>query len=102
MWHLLLDPQAADLVDRPAPPTDEAALLESIHEAATLTAGSDAGAGWRGYLRLDDLAGLTSVGGDDYVETRRATARDVLMCLAARSNTSTRRSSRPTGTPTRS
>ncbi len=28
---------------------------------------------------MDDLAGLTSVGGDDYVETRRATARDVLM-----------------------
>lgn len=82
VWELLLDPRAAELVDRPAPPADEAALMESLHEVATLTAGSEEGAKWRDYLRLDDLAGLTSVGGDDYVEVRRATARDVLIRTA--------------------
>jgi len=81
-WELLLDGRAADCVDRDAPVASEILILGSLHEAATLTSGSDEGANWRRYLRLDDLAGLTSVGGDDYVETRRATARDVLLRMA--------------------
>lgn len=82
VWELLLDPRAADLVDRAAPQADESLLLECLHEIATLTAGSAEGSNWRTYLRLDDLAGLTSIGGDDYVEARRATARDVLIRMA--------------------
>jgi hypothetical protein len=78
IWDLLLDSQAVDLAEGRAPADNEAALLVSIHEAAALTAGTQAGAGWRSFLRLDDLAGLTSVGGDDYAEARRAAARDVL------------------------
>jgi hypothetical protein len=78
IWNLLLDAQAIELVEGRSPAANDAALLESIHEAAALTAGTEAGAGWRTYLRLDDLAGLTSVGGEDYAEARRAAARDVL------------------------
>ena len=78
IWKLLVNPQvAADVEQLGAMPAGEG-LIQSLHEVAALTAGSEAGASWRAYLRLDDLAGLTSIGGDNYVEIRRATARDVL------------------------
>lgn len=79
VWTLLVD-QA--FMDRHAAgtawPSDHGALMHALHEVASLTAGPDAGAAWRQYLRLDDLAGLSSVGGEEFVESRRAAARDVL------------------------
>ncbi|MCC6491899.1 MAG: hypothetical protein IT424_02640 [Pirellulales bacterium] len=56
-------------------------MLPALQAVADATADSAEGAKWREYLRLNDLAGLTSVGGVDYVEQRRATAREVLMRL---------------------
>ncbi|MBA3482783.1 MAG: hypothetical protein H0T51_13310, partial [Pirellulales bacterium] len=53
--------------------------LHALREVTSLTAAAAEGATWRQYLRLDDLVGLTSVGGDEFVEARRATARDVLI-----------------------
>jgi hypothetical protein len=83
VWALLLDDQAMrDLGNPTAPPANDAALRQSLHEVAALTAGADEGNAWRGYLRLDDLAGLTSVGGEGYREERRAAARDVLLRMA--------------------
>jgi hypothetical protein len=84
VWQMLLDPRIArDVAARPAAPVRDGALLQSLHEAAALTAGADEGAAWRTYLRLDDLASLTSVGGDDFVEARRAAARDVLLRMSS-------------------
>jgi hypothetical protein len=83
LWRLLLDDAVVAELARPrSTPAIEAALLQSIHEVAALTAGTEAGAAWRDYLRLDDLAGLTSIGGSDYEEARRAAARDVLIRMA--------------------
>jgi hypothetical protein len=83
VWELLLDQRAvAQVESQPATAHVDAILLQSLHEVAALTAGTQEGAAWRNYLRLDDLAGLTSVGGIDYAESRRATARDVLIRMA--------------------
>jgi hypothetical protein len=80
VWQLLLDEEAAgDLSDLASRTVGDAALLPTLHEVAALTAGTQEGAAWRRYLRLDDLAGLTSVAGSDYSEARRAAARDVLV-----------------------
>ena len=81
VWTLLVDrqfmsQQAASLSDALH---NNAGLLQALSEVAALTAGSEEGATWREYLRVDDLAGLTSVGGDDFDESRRAVARDVLV-----------------------
>ena len=83
VWDLLLDARyAAEHMREPDAGPVDAILLQSLHEVAALTAGAQKGAAWREYLRLDDLAGLTSVGGIDYAEARRATARDVLIRMA--------------------
>lgn len=83
VWALLLDERATrDLVDRESTPSDDAALLDSLHDVAAITAGAEEGTAWRQYLRLNDVAGLTSVGGDDYLDARRAAARDVLIRMA--------------------
>jgi hypothetical protein len=83
VWQLLLDDRAMiELAERQGAAGAEGPLWQSLHQVAALTAGSIEGAGWRSYLRLDDLVGLTSVGGDGYAETRRATARDVLIRMA--------------------
>ena len=81
VWTLLVDrqfmsQQAASLSDAL---NNNAALLQALGEVAALTAGSEEGATWREYLRVDDVAGLASVGGEDYDESRRAVARDVLV-----------------------
>jgi len=83
VWSLLLDrnyePQPAsshfDL-------NTSDSLLRALSEIATITAGTQEGAAWREYLRIDDVAGLASVGGDQYIEARRATGRDVLVRMA--------------------
>ncbi len=83
LWRLLLDDAVVAELARPrSTPVIEAALMQSIHEVAALTAGTEAGSEWRDYLRLEDLAGLTSVGGSNYEEERRAAARDVLVRMA--------------------
>jgi hypothetical protein len=80
VWSLLVDPQYGDRrLNADQWHSDHEGLIHSIHEVAALTAGTEAGAAWRQYLRLDDLAGLTSVGGEEFVESRRAAARDVLV-----------------------
>lgn len=81
VWTLLVDrqfmrEQAASLSDALH---DRAGLLQAVDGVAALTAGSEEGATWREYLRIDDVAGLASVGGDDFDESRRAVARDVLV-----------------------
>jgi hypothetical protein len=79
VWQLLLDkPRQPDLDDVSGRQHIPAILLGILHEAAALTSGGEAGDAWRAYLRLDDLAALTSVGGQDYLEARRAVARDML------------------------
>jgi hypothetical protein len=83
VWNLLLDDRAMiELAERPSASGAEGPLWQSLHEVAALTAGTVEGAGWRSYLRLDDLVGLTSVGGEDYADARRATAREVLIRMA--------------------
>jgi hypothetical protein len=83
VWSLLLD---RNYESQPADshfdlnPSDR--LLRALSEIATITAGTQEGAAWREYLRIDDVAGLASVGGDQYVEARRATGRDVLVRMA--------------------
>lgn len=81
VWTLLVDrqfmsQQAVTLSDAL---NQNGGLLQALGEVAALTAGSEEGATWREYLRIDDVAGLASVGGDDYDESRRAVARDVLV-----------------------
>lgn len=84
VWTLLVDrrfmsEQATSLSDALR---DHSGLLQTLHEVAQLTAGSDEGATWREYLRIDDLAGLTSIAGEDFAESRRAVARDVLVRIS--------------------
>ena len=80
VWSLLVDRQfMARQTEGVTWLTDNGGLLHALREVTTLTAGAGEGATWRQYLRLDDLVGLTSVGGDEFVEARRATARDVLI-----------------------
>jgi hypothetical protein len=81
VWSLLVDRRYQEQPFDSAPWTDHGALIHSLHEVAALTAGTTAGGAWRQYLRLDDVAGLTSVGGDEYIESRRAVAREVLVRL---------------------
>jgi hypothetical protein len=81
VWTLLVDrqfmsEQAASLSDAL---NQSAGLLQALNDVAALTSGSEEGATWREYLRIDDVAGLASVGGNDYDESRRAVARDVLV-----------------------
>ncbi len=83
VWQLLLDERTRrDLEASAASASSDGALLQALHEVAALTAGAAEGAAWRQYLRLDDLAGLTSIAGDDYLEARRAASRDVLTRMA--------------------
>lgn len=80
VWSLLVDRQFMERQSAgSAWLSDNGGLMHSLHEVAAMTAGAAEGATWRQYLRLDDLAGLTSVGGDEFLESRRATARDVLI-----------------------
>jgi hypothetical protein len=81
VWSLLVDRQYSEQPFDSAPWTDHSPLIHSLHEVAALTAGTTAGEAWRQYLRLDDVAGLTSVGGEEYAESRRAVAREVLVRL---------------------
>ncbi|MBA4107756.1 MAG: hypothetical protein C0485_18640 [Pirellula sp.] len=81
VWTLLVDrqfmsEQAASLSDAL---NNNAGLLQALNDVAVLTAGSEEGATWREYLRVDEAAGLASVGGDMHGEARRAVARDVLV-----------------------
>ncbi|HYO24114.1 MAG TPA: hypothetical protein VEQ85_04115, partial [Lacipirellulaceae bacterium] len=73
---------AGDLAVRASSAADDAALWNSLNEVAAMTAGAAEGAAWRSYLRLDDLAGLTSVGASSYIDARRAAARDVLLRMS--------------------
>ena len=77
LWQLLADPVAASLAAAPPQETPEqmAATLQLI---STTLAAHPQGAAWRAYLRLDDLAGLTSVGAQDQTAARRTAARSVL------------------------
>jgi hypothetical protein len=82
VWSLLADSQfqaGANYHETWA--SDGAGLRHALHEVALLTAGAAQGAAWRKYLRLDDLADLTSVGASDLVEARRAASREVLIRL---------------------
>jgi hypothetical protein len=81
VWSLLaVSPR--EPITSPAEQADVVALLQTLHEIAAITAGTAEGATWREYLRLDDLAGLTSVGGDGYGDARRAVAREMLSKMA--------------------
>lgn len=93
IWTLLVDERAMrQIANAPtAGGPDDAALLHALNEVAALTAGATEGAAWRSYLRLDDLAGLASVGGDDYRDARRAAAREVLLRMASPTLTAAQR-----------
>jgi hypothetical protein len=83
LWKLVVDRRLAlELASDDESSVSNGALLQSLHEVAALTAASQEGAAWRSYLRLDDLAGLASVGGTAYADARRAAARDVLLRMA--------------------
>jgi hypothetical protein len=81
VWALALDRDFQAQLPAWTPATEGAGLMQAINDVVALTAGAAEGMAWRQYLRLDDLAGLTSVAGNDYVEQRRAAARDVLARL---------------------
>lgn len=83
VWELLVGAShGTSLAYGSDPPSNEHALMTALHAIAELTAEGEAGASWRTYLRLDDLANLASVGSNSQVEVRRGTARDVLGRLA--------------------
>jgi hypothetical protein len=83
VWALLLDRQLMTQGPNPGrSPDDNAGLIQAIENVTALTSKAPEGNSWRAYLRLDDLAGLTSVGGDDHAEARRAAARDVLIRMS--------------------
>jgi hypothetical protein len=85
IWTLLVDADAKrTLASHWQPsPADDVAISVAVQGVAALTHGTTEGAAWRSYLRLDDLAGLTSVGGDDYRDVRRAAAREALVRMAS-------------------
>jgi hypothetical protein len=85
VWTLLADGVALRELDarRADPEANEPALMQALNGVAALTASAEAGAGWRTYLRLDDLAGLASVGGSAYRDERRAAAREALVRIAS-------------------
>ncbi len=81
VWTLLVDRQfmGEQAFLRGQTVGDNSGLPQAVSDVAALTDSSDAGATWRTYLRLDDVAGLMSIGGADHAELRRAVARDVLV-----------------------
>ena len=80
IWELLVDPRYAnEAADAATTQQDHPQLSATLAEVAALTADAEQGPAWRTYLRFDELAGLTSVGGANYAERRRAAARDVLV-----------------------
>ncbi len=82
VWGLLLDHDFEAQATQWTPATDSSGLMKAINDILALTAGAAEGASWRQYLRLNDLAGLTSVAANDYAEQRRAAARDVLLRIS--------------------
>lgn len=81
VWSLLADHEYMQQHAGAVYAGDSAGMLAALQAVAELTADSSEGANWREYLRINDLAGLTSPGGEDYDEQRRAVARDVLIRL---------------------
>ena len=81
VWSLLVDRQFMNEQNASMgrAPSNGAGLMEALDDVVELTAGSAEASTWREYLRVDDIAGLASVGADDYDESRRAVARDVLV-----------------------
>lgn len=81
LWTLLVDRQfmGEQAFLRGQTVGDNSGLPQAVADVAVLTGGSEEGATWRTYLRIDDIAGLMSVGGADHAELRRAVARDVLV-----------------------
>ncbi|RIK80851.1 MAG: hypothetical protein DCC67_08855 [Planctomycetota bacterium] len=79
LWALLADRQYMQQTAGTAYAEDHAGLMPALQAVADLTADSAEGASWRQYLRLNDLAGLASIGGGDHAEQRRAAAREVLL-----------------------
>jgi hypothetical protein len=81
VWSLLVDRRFMQEHRSPAQRAldDQSGLMRALNDVAALTTGSEEAATWREYLRVDDVAGLASVGGADFDESRRAVARDVLV-----------------------
>ncbi|MBA3480382.1 MAG: hypothetical protein H0T51_01075, partial [Pirellulales bacterium] len=68
VWSLLVDRRfMARQTEGVTWLSDNGGLLHALREVTSLTAAAAEGATWRQYLRLDDLVGLTSVGGDEFV-----------------------------------
>ncbi|HMP08217.1 MAG TPA: hypothetical protein PJ982_17855, partial [Lacipirellulaceae bacterium] len=83
VWQMLLEADVNRAANEPARQLGrDAALLATLREAAALIAGSEHGANWRQYLRLDELVDLASVAGGDFAEVRRGAARDVLLRIS--------------------
>lgn len=85
LWRTLVEADAAGatmLLNEPAAQTaGDEAIGPLLNQFAAITAGSDAGAAWRDYLMLDELAALASVGGSDLANRRRDAARRVMARL---------------------
>jgi hypothetical protein len=91
VWDALIAEELQPAPAHAATEANAAALLATLHDVAALTADAAEGPAWRQYLRLEELTGLASVGGEDYQEVRRAAARDVLLRIAAPSLTPAQR-----------
>jgi hypothetical protein len=83
VWGLLVDRDFQAQLQSSVLATDNGGLMQAVDDILALTAGAAEGAAWRQYLRLDDLAGMTSVAANDYSEQRRAVARDVLLRMSS-------------------
>jgi len=81
LWRSLLDPEQVRLAAAGGALPDELFRLQ-LHDLAAQTAGSDAGRTWQRFLRLEDLAGLSSAGAVGREAEFRGVARDVAGRLA--------------------
>lgn len=86
IWRVMLNSRrlgAKTLGAQTGPPVgDGDALLQTLHELASLTAGSPRGPEWRAYLLLDSIAALASGEQADDRDAERLLAQNVLARMA--------------------
>ncbi|MEQ8837145.1 MAG: hypothetical protein RID07_10120, partial [Lacipirellulaceae bacterium] len=86
IWQAMLDEALAAEAERESYPIDRGQITPVLHEIAALLAGNEAGAQWREYLRMDDVAQLaTSQDAEGYQSpTIRASQRELAQNVLAR------------------